>query len=41
MQSITIEQTIFTNLFKNEEYVRHVIPFLKEEYFAKPEEKIV
>ena len=41
MQSITIEQTIFTNLFKNELYVRHVIPFLNEEYFAKPEEKLV
>lgn len=41
MQNITLENIIFTNLLKNEEYLRQVSPFLQEEYFTKPEEKVV
>ena len=31
---MSIEKIIFTNLIKNEEYTRKVIPFLKSEYFS-------
>ena len=30
----SIEKTILSNLVKNEEYSRKVIPFIKEEYFS-------
>jgi len=30
-----IEQTILANLFLNEEYVRKVIPFIKDAYFSE------
>ena len=36
-----IERVIFDNLLFNEDYSRRVIPFLKEEYFHDPSEKIV
>ena len=29
-----IEQTILTNLIKNEDYVRKVLPYVKPEYFT-------
>lgn len=35
-----IENLIFNNLIKNEEYGRKVIPFLKEEYFSQYSDKI-
>lgn len=36
-----IETTVLKNLLHNEEYMRRVIPFLKEEYFAASDDKIV
>lgn len=36
-----IETTILKNLIHNEDYLRKVIPFLKEEYFTDNAEKIV
>ena len=36
----SIENTILRNLLYNEEYSRKVIPFLKEEYFTDPVQKI-
>jgi replicative DNA helicase len=38
---MNIEQVIFSNIIKNEEYGRKVIPFLKEEYFSNQEDKVV
>ena len=37
----TIEITILKNLIHNEDYVRKVIPFLKEDYFYDQSQKIV
>ena len=36
-----IETTILKNLIHNEDYLRKVIPFLKEEYFTDNSEKVV
>ena len=36
-----VEFLILRNLLFNEDYVRKVLPFLKEEYFEDPEQKIV
>ena len=36
-----IENTIINNLFFNEPFTRKTIPFLKETYFTKREEKIL
>jgi len=36
-----IELVAFRNLFNNEEFVRRVLPFLKEEYFSENAEKIL
>ncbi len=36
-----IERTILRNLFRNEEYFRKVLPFIKGDYYAEPEEKVV
>ena len=36
----TIETTILKNLLFNEEFSRKVIPFIKEEYFQEPTQKI-
>jgi hypothetical protein len=38
---MAIEKTIFSNLLYNEEYVRKVLPFIKEEYFSDTKDKIV
>jgi len=38
---MTIENLIFNNLIKNEEYGRKVMPFLKEEYFSQYSDKII
>ena len=37
----TIEITILKNLVHNEDYLRKVIPFLKEDYFYDQSQKIV
>ena len=37
----TIETTILKNLVHNEDYLRKVIPFLKEEYFQDNADKVV
>ncbi len=37
----TIEKTILTNLLKNEEFTRKVLPFIKAEYFHSRVERIV
>jgi replicative DNA helicase len=37
----SIEKTILTNLVRNEDYTRKVIPFIKEEYFSDRIEKKV
>lgn len=37
----TIERTILGNLVYNEDYARRVLPFIKDEYFANREERIV
>ena len=36
-----IEMVVLRNLMTNEEYVRRVLPFLKEEYFAENSDKIL
>lgn len=36
-----IEQTILRNLFRNEDYFRKVLPFLKSEYYEELNEKII
>ena len=36
-----IEMVVLRNLLTNEEYVRRVLPFLKEEYFAENSDKIL
>jgi replicative DNA helicase len=41
MTTTTIETTILRNLIHNEEFVRKVLPFLKEEYFSQSEQKFV
>ena len=38
---MNIEKTILRNLLKNEDYVRKVLPFLKDEYFTVPEDRAV
>lgn len=38
---MAIEQTILSNLIHNEDYMRKVFPFLKEEYFSEHNTKIV
>jgi len=38
---VRIEQTILKNLFKNEEYTKKVLPFLKPEYFSNNEDRLV
>ena len=38
---MTIEKTILNQLATNEEYTRKVIPFIKEDYFSSPSDKIV
>lgn len=37
----SIETTILRNLIHNEEYLRRVLPFLKEEYFSNSNEKSI
>ena len=41
MNLTKIEQIILKNLFKNEQFVRKTLPFLKSEYFQERIEKIV
>lgn len=41
MSDTRIEQLIITGLVTNQEYCRKVAPFLKEEYFGNPAEKLV
>ncbi len=36
-----LETTILNNLFYNEDFTRKAIPFLKEHYFSKRDEKIL
>ena len=36
-----IELLILRNLIYNEEYARKVIPFIKDEYFEDPNQKII
>jgi replicative DNA helicase len=36
-----LEQTILKNLIRNEEYLRKVLPFIKEEYFTDKTEKTI
>ena len=36
-----IEQTILKNLIKNEDYLRKVLPFIREEYFSDGTEKVI
>ncbi len=36
-----IEHIILKNLIKNEDYMRKVLPFLKEEYFHKEDERVL
>ena len=37
----TIERTTLTNLIYNEDYTRKVLPFIKAEYFANRQERVV
>ena len=37
----TIERTTLTNLIYNEDYTRKVLPFIKAEYFANRNERVV
>ena len=37
----TIERTTLTNLIYNEDYTRKVLPFIKPEYFANRDERVV
>ena len=41
MNVTKIEQILLKNLFKNEQFVRKTLPFLKSEYFQERIEKIV
>ena len=41
MTNVSIETIIFTNLLKNEGYIRAVQPHIKEEYFSQPHYRIV
>jgi len=41
MKDSRIEQTIISNLFHNEEYMRKVLPFVKEEYFNNRVEQLL
>ena len=34
-----VEQTILRNLFRDEEYFRKVLPFIKSEYYEELNEK--
>ena len=38
---VNIEKTILKNLLRNEDYVRKVIPFLKDDYFTVQEDRAV
>ena len=40
-QTQTIERTTLTNLIYNEDYTRKVLPFIKPEYFANRNERVV
>ena len=40
-QTQTIERTTLTNLIYNEDYTRKVLPFIKAEYFANRNERVV
>ena len=40
-QQSRIEQTIISNLFHNEEYMRKLLPFVKEEYFNNRVEQLL
>ena len=37
----SIEKTTLTNLISNEDYARKVIPFIKKDYFAVREERLL
>jgi replicative DNA helicase len=41
MPDLQIEQLIFNNLLYNDEYVRKVLPYLKDEYFKDNSEKAI
>ena len=41
LQNQSLEKTILTNLLRNENYVRKVLPFLKPEYFGVESERIL
>ena len=41
MTNQTIERTALSNLVSNEEYCRKVLPFIKADYFAVKEERVV
>ena len=41
MLTQTIERTALTHLIYNEDYCRKVIPFIKSEYFANRDERVV
>ena len=41
MSDISIENLILSNLLYDENYIRSVLPFLKEEYFVNHEQRIV
>ena len=36
-----LEQTILKNLIYNDEYLRKVLPFIKDEYFTDSVEKLI
>jgi hypothetical protein len=36
-----LEKTILTNLLRNEDYTRKVLPFIKSEYFSAEEDRIL
>ena len=36
-----LEQTVLKNLIYNEDYLRKVLPFIKDEYFSDNSDKIV
>ena len=40
-QNQTLEKTILTNLLRNENYTRKVLPFIKPEYFTVEEDRIL
>ena len=41
MSNVRLETTIISNLVKNEEFCRKVLPFLKDEYFTESDERTV